>query len=286
MVIRRAEKPPSASIMMGTRSIQPPPPLLEMLAEETRLPRFEDLPTSASTPRKPPTSSHSADSLIKQDEPSASGRSTDAHETTLPLQISKNATPSSESNSTSGESSFAKATSGELNKVVPAKHLLQRRNSRPPLLQQNSFRSLAVMQSEPLNMPEIRWFSSTWHSAEDVEQFQGSRHKTFTCGFPFPTPALPPRVQPRAHSFDENHLISGRTPLIFDRKVSQELGMSASDGASFGEQGDERSERQQAPRPRRSNSASSQSAAPPNATDIARANGAHVRHSAETQWTP
>ena len=56
--------------------------------------------------------------------------------------------------------------------------------------------------------------------------------------------------------------------------------MSASDGASFGEQGDERSERQQAPRPRRSNSASSQSAALPNATDIARANGAHVRPNA------
>ena len=43
----------------------------------------------------------------------------------------------------------------------------------------------------------------------------------FTCDFPFPTPALPPRAQPRAHPFDENHLISGRTPLIFDRKVSQ-----------------------------------------------------------------
>ena len=128
--------------MMGTRSIQPPLPLLEMLAEETRLPRFEDLPTSASTPRKPPTSSHSADSLIKQDEPSASGRSTDARETTLPLQISKNATPSSKSSSTSGESSFARATSEESNRIVPAKRLLQQRNSRPPLLQQNSLRPL------------------------------------------------------------------------------------------------------------------------------------------------
>ena len=201
--------------MMGTRSIQPPPPLLEMLAEETRLPRFEDLPTSASTPRKPPTSSHSADSLIKQDEPSASGRSTDAHETTLPLQISKNATPSSESNSTSGESSFAKATSGELNKVVPAKHLLQRRNSRPPLLQQNSLRPPAAMQSEPPNMPEIRWFSSTWHLVGDIEPSLGSRRKTFTCGYSFFTSTLLLSVRPRVRSFDENHPISGRTPPHF-----------------------------------------------------------------------
>ena len=118
--------------MMGTRSIQPPLPLLEMLAGETRLPRFEDLLTSASTPRKPPTSSHSADSLIRQGEHSASGRSTDARETTLPFQISKNATPSSKSSSTSGESSFAKATSEESNRIVPAKRLLRQRISRSP----------------------------------------------------------------------------------------------------------------------------------------------------------
>ena len=61
-------------------------------------------------------------------------------------------------------------------------------------------------------MPEIGWFSSTWHPTEDMERFQDSRHKTFTCGFSFPTPVLLSRVQPRAHSFDENHLISGRTP--------------------------------------------------------------------------
>ena len=201
--------------MMGTRSIQPPPPLLEMLAEETRLPRFEDLPTSASTPRKPPTSSHSADSLIKQDEPSASGRSTDAHETTLPLQISKNATPSSESSSISGESSFARATSEESNRVIPAKRLLQQRSSRSsPLLQQNSFRSLAVMQSEPLNMPEIGWFSSTWHLIGDIEPSLGSRRKTFTCGFSFFTSTLLLSVRPRVRSFDENHPISGRTPMF------------------------------------------------------------------------
>ena len=178
--IRRAEKTPSASITMGTPSTQPLPPLHEMLAGETRLPRFEDLLTSASTPRKPPTSSHSADLPIKQGEPSASGHSTDARETTLPLQTSKNATPSSESNSISGESSFARATSEESNRVIPAKRLLQRWNSRP-LLQQNSFRSMAVMQSEPLNMPEIGWFSSTWHLVGDIEPSLGSRRKTFTC---------------------------------------------------------------------------------------------------------
>lgn len=125
-------KTPSASITMDTPSTQPLPPLREMLAGETRLLRFEDLLTSASTPRKPPTSSHSADLLIRQGEPSASGHSADALETTLPLQISKNATPSSESNSTSGESSFARATSGELNRVVPDKRLLQRRNPHSP----------------------------------------------------------------------------------------------------------------------------------------------------------
>ena len=130
--ICRAEKTPSGLITMGAPSTQPLPPLHEMLAGETRLLRFEDLLTSASTPRKPPTSSHSADLLIRQGEPSASGHSTDALETTLPLQISKNATPSSESNSTSGESSFARATSGELNRDVPDKRLLQRRNSHSP----------------------------------------------------------------------------------------------------------------------------------------------------------
>ena len=103
--------------MMGMPSTQPLPPLLEMLAAETRLPRFEDLLTSASAPRKPPTSSLSADSPIRQDELSASGRSTDVRETTLPLQILKNATPSSESNSISGESSFARVISGESNRV-------------------------------------------------------------------------------------------------------------------------------------------------------------------------
>lgn len=45
-----------------------------------------------------------------------------------------------------------------------------------------------------------------------MERFQDSRHKTFTCGFSFPTPVLLSRVQPRTHTFDDNHLISGRTP--------------------------------------------------------------------------
>ena len=200
MVIRRAEKPPSASIMMGTRSIQLPPPLLEMLAEETRLPRFEDLPTSASTPRKPPTSSHSADSLIKQDEPSASGRSTDAHETTLPLQISKNATPSSESNSTSGESSFAKATSGELNKVVPAKHLLQRRNSRPPLLQQNSLRPLWQCNLNPPTCQKSRDFHQHGIPQKTWSSFKAAGTRRSPAVFHFPLPHRLPECNPeRTH---------------------------------------------------------------------------------------
>ena len=39
-----------------------------------------------------------------------------------------------------------------------------------------------------------------------------SRHKAPTYGFSFPTPVLLSRAQPRAHTFDDNHLISGRTP--------------------------------------------------------------------------
>lgn len=72
---------------------------------------------------------------------------------------------------------------------------------------------LAVIQFDPLNMPEIGWFSSTWRSAGDMERFLNYRRKAFTCGFSFFTPALLLGVRPRMHSFDENHPISGRTPL-------------------------------------------------------------------------
>lgn len=75
-----------------------------------------------------------------------------------------------------------------------------------------AFVPLTVVQFEPPNMPEIGWFSSTWHPTEDMERFQDSRHKALTCGFSFPTPVLLSRAQPRAHTFDDNHLISGRTP--------------------------------------------------------------------------
>ena len=187
--------------MMGTRSIQPPPPLLEMLAEETRLPRFEDLPTSASTPRKPPTSSHSADSLIKQDGPSASGRSTDAHETTLPLQISKNATPSSESNSTSGESSFAKATSGELNKVVPAKHLLQRRSSRPPFCcSRIAFAPLRQCNLNPSTCQKSGGFHQHDIPQKTWSSFKAAGTRRSPAVFHFPLPRCLPECNPeRTH---------------------------------------------------------------------------------------
>lgn len=72
---------------------------------------------------------------------------------------------------------------------------------------------LAVIQFDPLNMPEIGWFSSTWRSAGDMERFLNYRRKAFTCGFSFFTPALLLGVRPRMHSFDESHPISGRTPL-------------------------------------------------------------------------
>lgn len=90
------------------------------------------------------------------------------------------------------------------------------------------------MQFEPPNMPEIGWFSSTWHPTEDMERFQDSRHKTFTCGFSFPTPVLLSRVQPRAHTFDDNHLISGRTPPRFSpAKNRKHSGMGTSNGTRF-----------------------------------------------------
>ena len=89
-------------------------------------------------------------------------------------------------------------------------------------------------------MPEIGWFSSTWHPTEDMERFQDSRHKTFTCGFSFPTSVLLSRVQPRAHSFDENHLISGRTPHFRPQGIAsaqdrQHSGQGAIGGCGIGE---------------------------------------------------
>ena len=104
------------------------------------------------------------------------------------------------------------------------------------------FVPLAGMQFEPANMPEIGWFSSTWHPAGNMERFSNRRSKAFTCGFSFSTPTLLLGVRPRMHSFDENRPISGRTPSFFARKESQALGMGASNGMRFGEQGDERSE--------------------------------------------
>ena len=74
-----------------------------------------------------------------------------------------------------------------------------------------------------------------------MERFQSSRHKMFTCVFPFPTSAPPPRVQPRAHSFDENHLISGRTPPHFrpqgiaSAQDRQHSGQGAIGGRGIGE---------------------------------------------------
>lgn len=90
-------------------------------------------------------------------------------------------------------------------------------------------------------MPEIGWFSSTWHPTEDMERFQDNRHKTFTCGFSFLTPVLLSRVQPRAHTFDDNHLISGRTPLVFrlqgiaSTQDRQHSGQGAIGGCGIGE---------------------------------------------------
>ena len=86
------------------------------------------------------------------------------------------------------------------------------------------FVSLVVIQFDPLNMPEIGWFSSTWHSAGSRERFPNCRCKAFNCGFSFFTPTLLLGVRPRVHSFDENHPISGRTPSFFARKESQALG--------------------------------------------------------------
>lgn len=73
-----------------------------------------------------------------------------------------------------------------------------------------------------------------------MERFQDSRHKTFTCGFSFPTPVLLSRVQPRAHSFDENHLISGRTPHFRPQGIAsaqdrQHSGQGAIGGCDIGE---------------------------------------------------
>ena len=96
------------------------------------------------------------------------------------------------------------------------------------------------MQSEPLNMPEIGWFSSTWHLIGDIEPSLGSRRKTFTCGFSFFTSTLLLSVRPRVRSFDENHPISGRTPSFFDHKESQalktgDLEAGATGGCGIGE---------------------------------------------------
>ena len=186
--------------MMDTPSIQPLPPLLEMLAGETRLPRFEDLLTSASTPRKPPTLSHSANLPIRQGEPSALGHSTDVRETTLPFQISKNAMPSSKSSSTSGESSFARATSEELNKVVPAKHLLQRRNSRPPLLQQNSLRPLWQCNLNPPTCQKSRGFHQHGIPQKTWSSFKAAGTRRSPAVFHFPLPHRLPECNPeRTH---------------------------------------------------------------------------------------
>ena len=73
-----------------------------------------------------------------------------------------------------------------------------------------------------------------------MERFQNSRHKTFTCGFSFPTPVLLSRVQPRAHTFDDNHLISGRTPSFRPQGIAssqdrQHSGQGAIGGCGIGE---------------------------------------------------
>ena len=73
-----------------------------------------------------------------------------------------------------------------------------------------------------------------------MERFQDSRHKTFTCGFSFPTPVLLSRVQPRAHTFDDNHLISGRIPHFRPQGIAsaqdrQHSGQEAIGGCGIGE---------------------------------------------------
>ena len=316
--IRRAEKTPSASITMGAPSTQPLPPLHEMLAGETRLPRFEDLLTSASTPRKPPTSSHSADLPIKQGEPSASGHSTDARETTLPLQTSKNATPSSESNSISGESSFARATSEESNRVIPAKRLLQRWNSRP-LLQQNSLRPLWQCNLNPPTCQKSGGFHQHGIPQKTWSSFKAAGTRRSPAVFHFPLPHCLPECNPeRTHLMKTTRFLAG-PPSFFDHKESQalktgDLEAGATGGCGIGEgvfqgKAEKRARiglrrdlrrgswhrfetrfavRLHGPekcggraRQRRPTQPTS-----PNATGIARANGAHVRHSAETRCTP
>ncbi len=73
-----------------------------------------------------------------------------------------------------------------------------------------------------------------------MERFQDSRHKTFTCGLPSFTPIPLLRVRPRAHSFDENHLISGRTPHFRPQGIAsaqdrQHSGQGAIGGCDIGE---------------------------------------------------
>ena len=89
-------------------------------------------------------------------------------------------------------------------------------------------------------MPEIGWFSSTWHPARDMELSLDSRRKALTCSFPSFTPIPHLRVRPRAHSFDDNHLISGRTPHFRPQGIAsaqdrQHSGQGAIGGCDIGE---------------------------------------------------
>lgn len=70
-------------------------------------------------------------------------------------------------------------------------------------------------------MPEIGWFSSIWRSAGGMERFPNYRRKALTCGFSFFAPTLLLGMRPGAHSFDENHPISGRIPSSFAREESR-----------------------------------------------------------------